>query len=600
MAAPHVAALIALGGYATEPSTFGEPIAIMPGGNVGCSDLPPNVTLADPGADLRGTVTLTAAAGDPDGSVTQVAFQRKLTSGETWSDIALDATAPYQATFDTTTVADGTYDLRAVATDNGGATGSSTVADRRVDNTAPTVSSVTPANGTIAVAVGANVTATFSEAMDTATLTAATFTLSGPSGNVAATVAYDAATNSATLDPVADLVEETTYAATVTGGAGGATDEVGNPLEADEVWSFTTAPPPDTTPPETTVTSGPAEGSLVNESVASFTYDATEAGSAFECALDGAAFAACPATGQTYSGLTDGSHTFAVRAADAAGNADQTPASRAWTIDTAAPETTITSAPTNPANSGAATVVFSSSEAGSTFECSLDGGSYQGCTSPKTYGGLGGGGHTFAVRAIDAATNADPTPATYAWAVDVTAPETTITSGPANPSSSANATFGYSATEAATFECSLDGAAFAPCGGPGTAWQITYTGLTNGTHTFAVRAIDAVRNTDPTPAGYTWTVATVTVPAAPSKLKATVQPGAAIKLTWTDSATNETGYRVYRSADNGKTWTAVDLPAGSQEYRDGNVVAGRTYVYRVVAVNGAGESAPAQVTATAK
>lgn len=94
---------------------------------------------------------------------------------------------------------------------------------------------------------------------------------------------------------------------------------------------------PDTAPPETVINSSPP--SIVNGTNAEFTFSATEAGSTFQCALDGAAFGSC-ASPQTYMGLTEGTHTFQVRASDAAGNTDPTPASRTWTVDTTPPTVT--------------------------------------------------------------------------------------------------------------------------------------------------------------------------------------------------------------------------------------------------------------------
>ena len=79
-----------------------------------------------------------------------------------------------------------------------------------------------------------------------------------------------------------------------------------------------------------------------------------------------------------------------------------------------------------------ATFGFSSNEPNSTFECKLDDGSFQACSSPKSYYTLREGQHTFAVRAIDGAGNSDPTPAEYAWEIDLTDPKINWTKKPGN------------------------------------------------------------------------------------------------------------------------------------------------------------------------
>jgi hypothetical protein len=90
----------------------------------------------------------------------------------------------------------------------------------------------------------------------------------------------------------------------------------------------------DATPPETNIDSGPS--GTVGSSTADFAFSSSEAGSSFECSLDSAPFAPCSSPRQ-YSGLSDGQHAFEVRATDAAGNTDTTPAGRAWAVDTTPP-----------------------------------------------------------------------------------------------------------------------------------------------------------------------------------------------------------------------------------------------------------------------
>src|SRR4030042_549659 len=124
--------------------------------------------------------------------------------------------------------------------------------------------------------------------------------------------------------------------------------------------------------------------------------------------------------------------------APAANTADP-PASHDWTVDTADPDTSITSSPPSLTNSPEASFTFTSTETSSTFECNLDGAGFTSCSSPKSYSSLSDGDHTFAVRATDPAGNTDDTPASHDWTVDTADPDTSITGAPASLTNSPEA-----------------------------------------------------------------------------------------------------------------------------------------------------------------
>ena len=266
-----------------------------------------------------------------------------------------------------------------------------------------------------------------------------------------------------------------------------ATDIAGNPgPETTYTWTI------DTVVPTASITAKPPS----NTNSPTFAFNATESGS-FTCRLDAGTFAPCTSP-TTYSNLADGPHAFVVRATDSAGNTSPE-VSHAWTIETRAPTAALTSGPSGLSNSSAATFAFSADEP-SSFECALDGRGFEPCSSPVTYHGLGDGQHAFNVRARDAVGNLSPAVA-HAWAIDTTAPETTLASTPKSGTTTTSATFAFSASEGGSFECKLDGAPFAVCGSPKS-----YSGLGQGDHRFEVRAIDAAGNADATPALHPWKI----------------------------------------------------------------------------------------------
>jgi hypothetical protein len=269
--------------------------------------------------------------------------------------------------------------------------------------------------------------------------------------------------------------------------------------------------------PNTAISSAsvPAGGKTTNTGI-SFTFSATpSAGASFECKLDSGAFEDCAVPQpQVYSSLdgdnaaTGTPHTFQVRAKNANGP-DPSPATHSWTVDTVAPTATITGQPANPSPGGSAAFSFQANES-STFKCILEGpkpSALSSCSSGKTYATLPDGSYTFKVQPTDTAGNPGVED-TYTWMVDNSLadtidPETTINSKPPDPTSSTTVEFTYGSNEpGSTFECKMDGESFTSCASTGK----TYAGLSEGPHTFQVRATDTSLNTDESPAGYSFSV----------------------------------------------------------------------------------------------
>jgi hypothetical protein len=255
----------------------------------------------------------------------------------------------------------------------------------------------------------------------------------------------------------------------------------------------------DMTAPETTIDEAPA--GVTNVDAPTFHFSSNEASATFACSVDGAEPTPCESP--VSLSLDDGPHTFAVRATDGAGNQDDTPAEHVWTIDTVAPETTIGSAPPSVDNSVDVSFEFTAAETVQ-FACSVDGGAYAACTSPRVLTGLADGVHTFAVRATDVAGNVEASAASHSWSIDTSSPDTAIDEGPSGSVADASASFEFSSPDAgasASFECSLDGSQFVACTSPRA-----FNGLAEAQHAFEVRVRDGVGNTDPTPARRVWTV----------------------------------------------------------------------------------------------
>jgi hypothetical protein len=169
--------------------------------------------------------------------------------------------------------------------------------------------------------------------------------------------------------------------------------------------------------PTTTITTGPS-GYVANTTV-TFDYSSDEADVTYECQLDSTVWTSCATGSVTYSGLIDGSHNFSVRAINSSGLMDTAPPTRSWAQESTPPLSTVISEPSTNTTSTTAAFDFSASET-STFQCQLDGGVWVTCDGgSQSYEGLGGGIHTFDVRATNQAGVTEATPTQFSWTVHV-------------------------------------------------------------------------------------------------------------------------------------------------------------------------------------
>jgi len=222
-----------------------------------------------------------------------------------------------------------------------------------------------------------------------------------------------------------------------------------------------TRTPADTTPPDTTITSGPPDPQP-NGDASYFFFVGTDNQSGidrFECRLGSLPWQAC--WSPQFFTVGSGLHTFQIRAWDKAGNVDPTPASWTWYVlqapgqtltptrtpsatatrtrtatatptrtrtptpgDFIPPETGILSGPDAQSANSCPIFTFTGTDnlGGSGlygFECSLNSGGWYACLSPRQIqaGTLTTGANTFRVRAVDMAGNRDQSPATWSWQV---------------------------------------------------------------------------------------------------------------------------------------------------------------------------------------
>ncbi len=353
-------------------------------------------------------------------------------------------------------LADGPHDVTVYAVDAVGNVGTAEHSSFTVDTSAPTV---TFTSAPAAIVPSHSVSVGF--AVDDPDATAWCALDGGAAAQCASPVTYDA---------LPDGPHSVSVFAIDAAGNTGATIQT----------SFTV----DATAPTVTLDSVPAAVSNVPSASVAFSVDDPNA-TAF-CSLDGSTPTTCTSP-VTYSGLSDGSHVVDIYATSLA-NQQSATASTSFAIDTQAPAVTITHAPASHSTTADASLTFTVDDPNAGAWCSFDGAAATACTSPVDLSALGDGQHTVAIHATDPAGNTSPV-VQASFTLDNTAPTATFTTTPgASPSRTATAAFTTNDPNATTW-CSLDANAAQVCTN-----TVTYTGLSDGTHTISVYAIDQAGN----------------------------------------------------------------------------------------------------------
>jgi hypothetical protein len=380
-------------------------------------------SVTDTGATLKGSV-------DPNGLATEYFFKYG-TSATPYASETGKTSVPAGSPVTASTPISGltaatTYHFRLFATNSSGTSQGSDLTLRTTGPPLPTTSAANPVGSTTATLKGSvnpNGLATkyFFKYGTTAT----------PYSNETGKTSVPAGTSPVTASTgVTALTPETTYHFRLFA------ENTSGTTEGGDLTLITSAA--DTTDPQTTIKTKPADPS--SSTTAEFTYESSEAGSTFECKIDGESFTGCASTGKTYTGLGEGQHTFQVRATDPSLNTDESPASYSFSVvlpvtppevnppnvnpppptveppPVVAPNTTITLKPKAKTKDRTPTFKFMSTVAGATFKCTLDGKALKPCRSPLTTKTLSFGRHTLKVSAVSGGAS-DPSPAAYSFKV---------------------------------------------------------------------------------------------------------------------------------------------------------------------------------------
>ncbi len=202
--------------------------------------------------------------------------------------------------------------------------------------------------------------------------------------------------------------------------------------------------------------------------------------------------------------MIEGANIISATAIDLEGHVSDT-VTATIVLDTLAPDTNILTGPATLTNQNTASFGFTSTKNGSTFECKIDQGSYEVCTTPANYDNRADGTHTFFVRATDPVGNTDQTPASFTWKVDTVPPIAVIIGAPPSLTNMRNASLTVAGDDVIAYQYNLDFGVFSA--DTSTSTPIELSGLLDGTHKVLVVGKDSAGNwqkpENATPASWT-------------------------------------------------------------------------------------------------
>ncbi|MGB1584036.1 MAG: Ig-like domain-containing protein, partial [Solirubrobacterales bacterium] len=261
------------------------------------------------------------------------------------------------------------------------------------------------------------------------------------------------------------------------------------------------------------VISSPTDGSSTNDSTPAISGTA-EPDSTVTVYVDGSPIGTTTTDGSgdwsftPTTSIGDGTYDLTAIAEDAAGNNSAASASIELTIDSSAPNTSITDPPGTLTTSTSATFEFAADEPADRFECSLNGATFTTCTSTMNLTSLADGNYTIQVRAVDLSGNTDSTPASHSWTVDTTPPAGNVVEQTGTGGNGVPPTFTISSDDpGATQTCAINGGTPVACSSP-----YTPSGLAPGNYSMLVTFTDEAGNSSTRSLNFVVTAPVVTPP----------------------------------------------------------------------------------------